>query len=296
MTGERLTVTAADGRTLPALVAGPVDGLPLVVHHGTPSGLALYPPWVEAANTRGLRTVMVARPGYGDATPQPGRAVAAAAGDVAAVLDALGAAEFVTLGWSGGGPHALACAALLTDRCLAAASVAGVAPYPAEGLDWLGQMGLENIAELDAALTGEAALTTFLEAAATEVSAVTATRVSAELGGLVSEVDQKMISGAFAEFFAEALRTSVDSGIAGWRDDDLAFVTDWGFGLDGIGPVAIWHGLHDRMAPYPHGEWLAEHVPGARAHLLSDEGHLTLVAGDTGRILDDLLDLAGKRR
>src|SRR5690242_10885398 len=173
MTGERVTVTAPDGRTLPMLVAGPVDGLPLVVHHGTPSGLALYPPWVDTATARGLRTVMVGRPGYGDATPQPGRAVAGAAGDVAAALDALGAAEFVTLGWSGGGPPALDCAALLPDRCLAAASVAGVAPYPADGLDWLGQMGLENIAELDAALSGEGPLTTFLEAAAAEVAEVT---------------------------------------------------------------------------------------------------------------------------
>jgi alpha/beta hydrolase fold len=102
------TVPAAGGRQLEVLVSGPEDGLPLVFHEGTPGGLVAFPPMVTAAADRGLRTVMYARPGYGASTPQPGRRVADAAADVTAVLDALGAADFVTAGWSGGGPHALA--------------------------------------------------------------------------------------------------------------------------------------------------------------------------------------------
>jgi len=81
----------------------------------------------DAAAERGLRVVMCARPGYQGSDPQPGRTVAAVAGDVAAVLGELGAETFVTAGWSGGGPHALACAALLPGRCLAAATIAGAA-------------------------------------------------------------------------------------------------------------------------------------------------------------------------
>src|SRR5260370_32383712 len=110
-------------------------------HNGTTGGLVAVGPMTGEASARGLRTVMYARPGYGDSTPLPGRRVADAAGDVAAVLDEIDADRFVTVGWSGGGPHALACAALMPGRCLAAASMAGGAPHPAAGLGGLGGGG-----------------------------------------------------------------------------------------------------------------------------------------------------------
>ncbi|HET6213032.1 MAG TPA: alpha/beta hydrolase, partial [Micromonosporaceae bacterium] len=223
----------------------------------------------------------------------PGRTVADAAADTRAVLDAYGHDRFVTLGWSGGGPHALACAALLPDRCAAAATLAGVAPYPADGLDWLAGMGPENVVEFGAATDGGAALTTYLEAEAAGLVGVTGDEVAQALGGLVSDVDTASLTGEFAAVVAEMFRRAVSTGIAGWRDDDLAFVRPWGFELAGLGvPVAIWQGGQDRMVPYAHGTWLAGRIPGARAHLYPDEGHLSLV-GQLGRILDDLLDLAG---
>src|SRR6266571_2375137 len=142
------------------------SGLPFVFHAGMPGGLVGHGPITEPAVGLGLRTVLYARPGYGASTQQPGRLVADAAADVTAILDHLGAGSFVTAGWSGGGPHALACAALLPGRCLAAASMAGVAPYGGQGLDWLDGMAEENVAEFGAAIAGEADLTRFLEEAA----------------------------------------------------------------------------------------------------------------------------------
>jgi pimeloyl-ACP methyl ester carboxylesterase len=151
---QRITVPADGGRVLEALVAGPDDALPLVFHTGTPSGLVWNAPLAEAAAARGLRTVLYARPGYGASTPQPGRLVADAAADVDKILERIGADEFVTAGWSGGGPHALACAALLPVRCLAAATIAGAAPYDSPGLDWMAGMAEENHEEFRAALAG----------------------------------------------------------------------------------------------------------------------------------------------
>src|ERR1022692_2842636 len=133
MTADRFSVPAADGRRLGVRACGPADGLPFVFHSGTPSGLVAYDPMTEAAAALGLRTVIYSRPGYGRSAPHPGRLVADAAADVTAILNHAGAGPFVTAGWSGGGPHALACAALLPGRCLAAASIAGVAPYDGEG-------------------------------------------------------------------------------------------------------------------------------------------------------------------
>jgi pimeloyl-ACP methyl ester carboxylesterase len=302
-----------DGRVVEILTDGPADGLPLVLHEGTPVGLVLYPSTVEAAAVRGLRSVLIARPGYEGSTPRPGRRVADVAGDVADVLTALGADTFVTAGWSGGGPHALACAGLLPGRCLAAASIAGVAPYGVPGLDWTASMGKENVEEFDAALAGEATLTTFLDQAADAMRGVTGTDIVESLGDLVAAADKAALTGEYGDHMAGALRAALSSGIAGWRDDDLAFTRGWGFSLgwpqasgeaeltvDTLlgpeqhhAPVAVWQGDQDRMVPYAHGRWLAEHIAGAHAHLLPGEGHLTLTVTSMDRILDDLLDLAG---
>jgi len=298
MTSERLTVPAGDGRVLEVLTDGPVHGLPFVFHTGTPAGLVAYRPMLETAAAHGLRTVQYSRPGYGASTPHPGRLVADAADDVAAILDRLGAGTFVTAGWSGGGPHALACAALLPGRCLAAASMAGVAPHGGEGLDWLGDMGPENVQEFAAAADGETALTGLLEAAADELRDITAGALVEGMGGLMSEADKAVTTGDFADFLAASFRAALASGIAGWRDDDLAFVRDWGFALPGGGngagvPITIWQGGQDRMVPFAHGAWLADHLPGARARLLPGEGHLTLPITAFSQILADLLELAG---
>ena len=319
MDTERRSITRPDGRTIDFLVAGPADGLPLVLHEGTPIGLVLYPPTVQAARIRGLRVVLAARPGYEGSTPRPGRRVVDVAADTAAVLDELGADTFVTAGWSGGGPHALACAAALPGRCLAAASIAGVAPYAAKGLDWLAGMGPENVAEFGAAVRGEAALTEFLDHEAVMFSTLTGESVAKSLGGLVIEADRAVLTGEFADYVAAGLRASTNSGIAGWRDDDLAFTNDWGFSLgwespglaspDGESPdreapdreapaqapapVAVWQGDQDQMVPFAHGQWLAANIPGARVHLMPGDGHLSMTVSAFDRILDDLLDLAG---
>ena len=309
METERRRIAMPDGRSIEVLIAGPPDGLPLVLHEGTPVGLVLYPPTVQAAAERGLRTILTARPGYEASTPRPGRRVVDVAADIAAVLDELGADTFVTLGWSGGGPHTLACAAALPGRCLAAASIAGVAPYTARGLDWPAGMGQENVEEFEAAIAGEARLTEFLDSAAVTFSALTGASVAESLGGLVIEADKAALTGEYGDYIANALRAALNSGIAGWRDDDLAFTKDWGFSLGWDtppdapadtppdtppdAPVAIWQGDQDRMVPYAHGQWLAANIPGARVHLMPGEGHLSLTVSSFGLILDDLLDLAG---
>ncbi|HEY2577128.1 MAG TPA: alpha/beta fold hydrolase [Streptosporangiaceae bacterium] len=287
------TIGLPDGRTMEVLTAGAPDGLALVMHHGTPGGPVAWPATVAAAKVRGLRLILPVRPGYAGSTPRPGRRVADVAGDVAAVLDALGCDAFVTAGWSGGGPHALACSALLSGRCLATAAIASVAPYQAGGLDWLDGMGPENVREFGAAISGKAELSALLGDVAAAMQTIQAEDVVAGLGGLLSDVDKSVVTGEFAGYLAASLRSACSNGIEGWRDDDLAFVTGWGFPLDAAGKAAIWQGSEDMMVPQAHGAWLVKHVPGARARMRRGEGHLTFTAHGLGEILDDLIDLAG---
>ena len=271
-------IELADGRTLEYVVEGPPGGLPLVMHHGTPQGAVRYAPLFDAATERGLRVVLHSRPGYASSTARPGRRVADVAADVVELLDAIGADSFVIAGWSGGGPHALACAALLPGRCKAAATIAGVAPYDAEGLDWLAGMGEENIAEFGAAALGVEQLDGFLAETAGELAQVRAEEVVAAFGDLLSEVDRKALVGGFADYLAESTRHAVSAGIDGWREDDLAFLADWGFPLDDlVVPVSIWQGDQDRMVPFAHGRWLSAHVAGAETHLVPGEGHLSII-------------------
>ena len=282
-------IVLPDGRTLEYLIEGPPGGLPLVLHHGTPSGAVRLEPVFESALRHGLRIVLASRPGYGASSPHPGRRVADVAADTAALLDGLDATHFVTIGWSGGGPHALACAALLPGRCAGASVIAGVAPHDASGLDWSAGMGEENIAEFDAAARGVQALDAFLTAIVPGLARVTADEVVEAFGDLLSEVDRRALAGGFADYLAQSTRYSVSAGIAGWREDDLAFLADWGFPLIDIRvPVAVWQGDQDRMVPPAHGHWLAGHVPGAEVHLLPGEGHLSLLAG-IDQIVDTLL-------
>jgi pimeloyl-ACP methyl ester carboxylesterase len=291
-TEPHLYVDLPDGRKLEVRMAGPQDGEILLFHHGTPGAGLPFTPMVEAAAAKGLRTVMYSRPGYGTSTPKLGRKVVDAASDAAFVVDALGATTFRTIGWSGGGPHALACAAALPERCLATATIAGVAPYSAEGLDWFDGMADENVEEFGRALQGAGALTSFLAEFAGAVTTITPADLAGSLGGLLSEVDKVQVTGGFAEWLVETFRSGLAHGIDGQRDDDLAFVSDWGFDLGEVHSVAVWQGSQDRMVPYAHGVWLADHIPGARRRLLAGEGHLSIALGSFDRILDDLLDAA----
>jgi pimeloyl-ACP methyl ester carboxylesterase len=282
-----------DERILDVSIDGPEDAVPLLFHNGTPSSRQLYDPFVEAASQRGLRMVSFSRAGYGNSTRNPGRSVADVVHDVAAILDQLGAHRYSTLGWSGGGPHALACAALLPDRLIGAATVGCLAPYEAKGLNWMAGMGRENVESFRAALTGDTALRTFLERAASWAANATPDQIAASLGDLVSDADRSAISGESAAWLADVFRESVRNGIWGWYDDEVAFVRPWGFHVRNINvPVAIWQGAQDRTTPFAHGEWLASHIPGVHPHLLPNHGHLSLGVNSFGLLLDDLLTVA----
>lgn len=289
-------ITTPEGRTLEVVSAGPDDGRCLLFHCGTPFAANVSRGLIEQTAKRGLRFVTYSRPGYAGSTPRPGRSVGDVAGDVTVILDALGVEAFLCAGESGGGPHALACAALLPDRVLATATLAGAAPWPAEGLDWFAGMSPENVEEFEASVRGAEALTPVLERAAAHLRDVTPEAVAA-VGSLMGDADASVLTGEYAEFMATGLRRAVSNGIAGWRDDDLALVSPWGFDLEAIHtPVAVWQGGEDRVVPMAHGAWLAGHVPGARSHLLPAEGHLSLATTRLGDVLDGLLSMAETSR
>ena len=292
------SITLPDGRALEYLTGGDPDGFPLVYHSGSPSAAVTYGPLWDAASRAGLRLVTYSRPGYGASTPRPEPEgwpvpILEDATDTADLLDARGLDEFVTLGWSGGGPRALACAAAMPERCRGAARLAGGAPYAVDGLDWFADMGPENVRDFRLAERGREAYRPVAEEQAAELAVVTADDIVAAFGDLVDEVDATALTGDLADYVAASFRHAMAQGAAGLLEDCLQVVRPWGFDVASLTvPVAVWQGAHDKMVPFTHGEWLAATVPGARARLFEHEGHLSLVAR-VDEVLADLRDLAG---
>ena len=298
MTSAAQSLTLPDGRELEYLTGGAGDGFPLVFHPGTPSAAVVDPSLWAAAERADLRLVTCSRPGYGASTPRPTPVgwpvpLVADTEDTAALLDHLGIGDFVTLGHSGGGPRALACAAAMADRCRAVSSLAGVAPYDADGLDWTAGMGAENVRDFEAAVRGRQPYREIAVEQAAELGSVTADDIVEAFGGLVDEVDAGALTGAFADVVAASFRHAMAQGPDGMVEDTLQVVRPWGFDVREVtAPTSVWQGAHDKMVPFDHGRWLARAIHGARAHLFNDEGHISLVAR-YDEILADLRDLAG---
>jgi pimeloyl-ACP methyl ester carboxylesterase len=286
----------ADRRRLDVRVSGPAGGVPLVFHHGTPGARTPMRALERAAHARGLQVATTSRPGYGASDRQAGRAVVDVVADVRAVLGWLGASRCVVAGWSGGGPHTLACAARL-DEAAAALVIAGVAPYDADGLEWLAGMGEDNLTEFSAALGGEDALRRFLDQAREHLKDVTVEGIVSALASLLPDVDRAVLTDEFGEDLASGFHEALRVGIDGWLDDDLAFIRPWGFDLDEVSiPTAVWQGSADLMVPFGHGQWLASRLPHAAVHLEQGEGHLSIGLGALDRMLDELVDVSGVSR
>ena len=282
-------VRLPDGRRLDLRVSGPAGGFPLVFHHGTPGAATPYRVLERAAYARGLRLVTTSRPGYGDSTPQPGRSVVDVVADTAAVLAAIGAGRCLIAGWSGGGPHALACGARLAATA-AVLVIAGIAPYGAAGLDYMAGMGYDNIVEISTALKGEHQLRPYLLDQREQLKDATDADLVASLDTVLPDVDRAVLTGEFGEDDAANFREALRTGVEGWLEDDIAITRPWGFGLEEIAvPVMIWQGSADLMVPFSHGQWLASQLPGASAHLEEGEGHLSVALGALDRMLDELV-------
>jgi pimeloyl-ACP methyl ester carboxylesterase len=274
------TITTRDGRELDVHEAGDPAGLPVIFHHGTPSAGLPYGTHVALAAEQGIRLIGYDRPGYAGSMRAKGRRVADCVADVTEIADALALERFATWGISGGGPHALACAALGDERLTAVASLASVAPYDADGLDWLEGMGEDNHIEFGKVLAGEEELRGYCESAATEMIAADPEELVRVLDSLLGPADQAVLTGAFAEYMHVCNVHGLTASPDGWIDDDFAFLEPWGFELGEISrPVLLLHGEDDRFVPVSHGHWLAARIPGVDARIDHADGHLTLFEG-----------------
>ncbi|WP_416971209.1 alpha/beta fold hydrolase [Streptomyces sp. 4F14] len=281
----RTEVFTGDGRRLAVEIAGDPRGFPVFLLHGTPGSRIGPAPRPMLLYHQRVRLITYDRPGYGSSDRLPGRSVAHVAEDVAAIADALGVERFAVAGRSGGGPHALACAALLPGRVTRVAVLVSLAPRDAAGLDWFAGMAASNVHEYAQALVGPDRLAASLRERSLAIRA-DPRKLLSQLRWELTESDLRVIADAgirdmLVRSYAEALSVSAD----GWVDDALSFCSPWGFDLDAISvPVLLWHGEQDVFAPASHTRWLAEHIPGRTVVVHPRAAHFAAL-----RVLPDIV-------
>lgn len=269
----------ANGRTIGYATWGDPEGTPVFFAHGTPGSRWVRCPSLDDPawlSQRRLRFIGVDRPGYGYSGPRPEAGLLDCAEDFVRVADRLGIECFSAIGFSGGGPYALALRALVPERVEGVAVVSGLGmldrPEALEGMDEA------NAADFEMARESPEVLATEIEEAAREVrenSWGTVSEISEEL----PEVDRLMLErpDAQALFFGPS-QEAVRQGALGWVDDHLRFVRPWPFRLDGIVGVDVrfYHGEDDVLVPAQHAKHLAERIPGSRLQLYPGEGHFSI--------------------
>ena len=255
-----------DGRTL--RVHDSFDGpgraaMTVLWHHGSPQTGALLEPLLLAAAARNIRLLSYGRPSYGGSSPLLGRDVGSAASDVHQLVDSLGVDRFAVMGASGGGPHALACAALIPDRVTAVACFASLAPFGSEGLDWYAGMAGDG-PSLHAAERGREARALYEETAEFDPESFI-------------EADYEILAGSWAALNSDVGVASA-AGMDGLIDDDLAFVEPWGFDVADIAaPTLLVHGGRDRVVPSSHSDWLMRHLQRPELWFRRDDSHVSIL-------------------
>ena len=280
---QHVEIPTADGRVLDVMHSGVGGGPVVVAQGGTPSGLAEWPRLTELCRQAGLGMVAYARPGYAASTRREGRTVASAAEDTRTVLEHLGVDAFVALGVSGGGPHALADAAGVADRCAGAVLVASLAPFGEHGLDFFDGMADTNQMLFRTGLEDAGALATLAEGFGGMMASVDAATFKTMAPGTMPPADaavmQTPLGDELADYLTAGMRSAFSHGVHGVTDDVLAFTRAWGFDVSALTcSVTVWHGTADESVPVGHGRWIVAQVPGAEGHFLDGQGHVSVLA------------------
>ena len=266
----------ADGRTLEIYTTDVVGPKSVVFHHGTPSCAKTWESWIGELESEGISAIAYSRAGYSTSSRKAGRTVLDVNDDLEQVYQQLGIEEVVAVGWSGGGPHALASA--FDSRCRGIVVIAGVGEYGVPDLDFLAGMGEGNEIEFGAALAGEEVFTQWMEENAPEFAQATVEDFRKPGNSLISAPDLAVLQSDYAYEMVAANTQAFVHGYYGWMDDDFAFILPWGFSVHDVNvPVHIWQGDHDLMVPAAHAAWLHKHLPISELHAAPGEGHLSIV-------------------
>ena len=264
------TTTLDDGRTLAFTDIGSSDGPVVFYCHGAPGGRLELVGLDAAFAEVGVRVVTPDRPGYGGSTPLAGRTTASWAADIAALANRIGVDRFGVMGLSSGGPYAVACAALLSDRVCGAVIAAGNTD-----MSWPDARAgyLESELTIMALDDEDAAVAYCIERYGADGSRF-----------FDGEMDLGATDNAWladpdnsAALFA-AMGEAFHQGVTGYAHDITVQGRTWTFDPGSISmPVIVAHGEDDQLVPIAHSRHTASLIPGAELRIIPGRGHLSLI-------------------
>ena len=279
-----------DGRAFDYITNDSESQIGILFHHGTPGECTGWQKWFT--NLTDVKAVAASRPGYGLSDRKKGRTVATDIDDQSELLEFLGIKKFDSIGWSGGGPHAINMTR--NQSCVGAITLAGVGEWGNQDLDFLAGMGPENHEEFGAALSGAQEIEKWMHNNAEIFKNVKGSDLIESFGGLLGDADKRALTPDVAEADAASYRRALSMGYYGWMDDDLAFVQAFGFELSKIDkPVLVWQGDDDFMVPRAHSEWLSKHISTAKLNFVAGHGHISLGESYRSEILNQARKLLG---
>jgi len=277
-----------DGRALDYITNDSENSSAILFHHGTPGECTGWQTWFDEIN--GVKAIAASRPGYGLSDRNKGRTVARDLDDLSELLEFLKVESFVSVGWSGGGPHAINMTR--HSLCKGAITLAGVGEWGNSDLNFLDGMGPENHDEFGAALAGEVQIEDWMKRNSPGMKNISGPDLVAAFGGLIGDSDKKALTADVDDVYAASFRRALSVSYYGWLDDDLAFVQKFGFDLAKVNkPILVWQGDDDFMVPKAHSEWLAKHIPTAKLNFVPGHGHISLGEDYRSEIIAQALNL-----
>jgi pimeloyl-ACP methyl ester carboxylesterase len=274
-----------DGRCIEYNDNGVSSKSALILHHGTPTSMTVWGTWLAAAAELGIRAIAFTRPGYASSDRKVGRSIIDANEDLEEILNQLAVENFVSVGWSGGGPYALASG--LLNKCSGVQLIASVSPYDAEDFDWFQDQTPEMVEEAKISARSLEDSINFKENYYKEIRDMTAEQFLTEYAKRLSFESFETTYREFSKDLSFSMHDALRDGVIGYAEDEYAFLRNWGFDTKEIQvPVLIWQGLDD-LSVSPHmARWLNANISNPTLKLLEGQHHSSIMVEKRAEILN----------
>jgi pimeloyl-ACP methyl ester carboxylesterase len=274
-----------DSRCIEYIDNGVSSKSALILHHGTPTSMTVWGTWLAAAAELGIRAIAFTRPGYASSDRKVGRSIIDANEDLEEILNQLAVENFVSVGWSGGGPYALASG--LLNKCSGVQLIASVSPYDAEDFDWFQDQTPEMVEEAKISARSLEDSINFKENYYKEIRDMTAEQFLTEYAKRLSFESFETTYREFSKDLSFSMHDALRDGVIGYAEDEYAFLRNWGFDTKEIQvPVLIWQGLDD-LSVSPHmARWLNANISNPTLKLLEGQHHSSIMVEKRAEILN----------